>query len=254
MNDQSQGPPPGWGNDNISKYLKDTYENAFYIYDEYRVQYELLRDLIDLYFEVSGFFKGLDEKKLMCSAFFFLMAKSSFLSSIRLATGGQLPDSYKCIRGCLESSAYGHYIFGSEDGCEKFRVWSARIDSEEAEKKARNEFKWRNIINLIKIREPKYAPMVEELYHRTIKYGAHPNPGALFTDLETLLGDTPSLTFQYITNIEKDPIPFLLCIKSIAEVGIVSLRIYEEIFFKRFQIIGASDRLAKISAEIYDRI
>ena len=99
MNAKAQEPPPGWGNDSLSDYLKGTYENAFCFVDDQRGRYELLRDIVDFFKEASGIFKGLPNEKLIASSFFFSMANSSFLSSVRLATGGQIPDTYKCLRG-----------------------------------------------------------------------------------------------------------------------------------------------------------
>ena len=72
MNTKAQEPPPGWGKDSLSDYLKGTYENAFCFVADHRNKYELLRDISDLFKETSDSLRGLPNEKQIISAFFFL--------------------------------------------------------------------------------------------------------------------------------------------------------------------------------------
>lgn len=252
MNTKTQEPPPGWGNDKLSEYLKGTYENAFCFVADQREKYELLRNVVDLFNEVSESFKGLPNKKQIISAFFFSMANSSLLSGIRLATGGQIPDSYKCLRGCLENSVYGFYINENEDGYEKYTTWVNRMDNKKTKQDVRKEFKWGILRDFLKTKNPQLGGYAEKFYDQTIDYGAHPNAASLFLNLEVPDENIDRYKIHCVSNNRENPFPFLFCIKSIAEIGICALMIFEVIFKTRFELTRLSDRLLAVKKKSID--
>lgn len=94
----------------------------------------------------------------------------------------------------------------------------------------------------------KIGKVARELYDRTIDYGAHPNAWALLTNLrQKKEGNKIKFELNYLTGNS----PALgFCLKTSAEVGVCSLMIFKLVFKERFDILGISEELQKLSRKL----
>ncbi|HUJ19313.1 MAG TPA: hypothetical protein VL197_15115 [Nitrospirota bacterium] len=231
-------PPPGWGSDNLTKYLDDARHNAYASFHNLRDEYRRLSD-ID-----TAFRKAIDSLLNTAdwfAAFFLLRSHSSFLAGLSLSMSGQVPEGYACLRLALENSLYGFYL--SKNPSSQI-TWLNRHESAEAKKKVRDEFKIRALLASLKTSNPAEGTVVEALYDRTIDYGAHPNERALMQNLR-MEKSADGVQFQ-VAYLTDDTMAFRLLVKTVAQVGVCSLEIFRLIYRERFDITGLTDMLQKL--------
>lgn len=231
--------PPNWAKDELSKFIETAYENIFASYVNYKKAYDILSDInkcyrliIDNLYNTPQWFAG----------FFLLRAHSSYLAAVRLALSGQTSETFMVLRGCLENSLYGLYLSQNPASQE---TWLKRHEDEESYKKVKNEFKIRDMIDkTLKSKDPKLCKIFEELYDRTIDYGAHPNERALSATLHKQEKDgIVKFDLNYLSG---DSTELKHCIITTAEIGICSLGVLKIIYKERFEISGISDSLGLI--------
>jgi hypothetical protein len=230
--------PKNWGQDKLSNFIETAQQNTF-------ATFANLKDVFRLFEGIDESFRriidNIDNARDWFPAFFLLRAHSSYLGAVRLSTSGQLPEAYMILRGCLENSLYGFYLFKKPKSVE---VWLNRHDDEVAKKKVRIEFKIGPMFKLLSSNDSKLGTVASKLYESTIDYGAHPNAWALLTNLSKKKDDD-SIKFElnYLTG--KSP-ALALCLKTNAQVGVCSLMVFKLVFKERFDLLGISDILQKL--------
>jgi hypothetical protein len=234
----SDSVPKDWGQDKLSNFIETAQQNTFATFANLKDVFKLLKDIDESFRRITD---NIDNVKDWFPAFFLLRAHSSYLGAVRLSTSGQLPEAYMVLRGCLENSLYGFYLFKKPKSAE---VWLNRHDDEVAKKKARNEFRIGPMFKLLSSNDSKLGTVASDLYERTIDYGAHPNAWALLTNLAKKK-DSDSIRFElnYLTG--RSP-ALALCLKTNAQVGVCSLLVFKLVFKERFDLLGISDNLQKL--------
>ncbi len=200
------------------------------LYDKYISVDEIFRKLIINLNNTEEYFSGL----------FVLRSHASFLSAGYLALSGQLADSYALQRSSLESALYGLYVRGDS---EKAEVWLNRNEGD-GRKKARNLFTYNKVLKYLKEEDSHLAVIVDDLYNHTIDYGSHPNLASIMSNIS--IKEKPneaSFKLNYF-NVGNDA--HKLCIKRISQVGIASLDIFNNIWKKRYAIVGLDKDLEQI--------
>ena len=230
--------PAGWGDDDLTKYLDNSRHNAFATYSNLRKEYLLLSE-IDVVFHKA--IEYLFNTNQPFAAFFLLRAHSSFLAGSRLSMSGQVPEGYACLRLALENALYGLYLTNKPESQE---TWFGRHDSEASKKAMREKFKVGTLFKTLREVNKTAADATEQLYERTIDYGAHPNERALMQILNIDKGeDRVEFKVAYLT---EDTPALRLILKTTAQVGICTLDIFRLIFRERFDIVGITDMLNKL--------
>ena len=230
--------PKNWGQDKLSNFIETAQQNTFATFANLKDVFKLLEDIDESFRRIID---NIDNARDWFPAFFLLRAHSSYLGAVRLSTSGQLPEACMILRGCLENSLYGFYLFKKPKSVE---VWLNRHDDEVAKKKVRIEFKISPMLKLLSSNDSKLGTVASDLYERTIDYGVHPNAWALLTNL-TQKKDEDSIKFDlnYLTG--KSP-ALALCLKTNAQAGVCSLMVFKLIFKERFDLLGISDNLQKL--------
>ena len=208
-------------------------------YTSHREAYDLLND-INRIFERLG--DGLDNTPEVFSLFFVRRTHASYLGAVRLSISAQLCEAYMVLRGCLENALYGLYFFKNP---ESRRVWLNRHDNAESRRLAGREVKYQKLLACLKSANKHTSETADELYDRTIDYGAHPNERALSQSL-TRLNLTKERWEFSMSYLSEDFAPFRACLLTSARVGVCSLDIFREVFKERFDILGISDDLGNL--------
>jgi hypothetical protein len=237
--------PQNWGYDRISNFIDTARQNTFATYDNLKKSWNLLERVNEAFWNFNNNLFNLRPENAF-TAFFSLKAHSSYLGAVRLSTSGQLSECYMVLRGCLENSLYGFYLYKKPDSIE---TWLRRHDDEENKKKVRREFRIDEMLKLLSLSDSKVGEISSNLYDFTIDYGGHPNERALTSNL--LITDTKDKKRFQVQYLSGHSTEFDLCLRINAQVGVCSLLIFRLIYRERFDILGLSEHLLMLKRELW---
>jgi len=230
--------PPDWGEDKLSKYIKEAWHNTYATFANLRPQYNHIKEI---HLNYQKIIDNLINTPDWFASFFLMRSHASYLGAVQLSLSGQIPETYMVLRGCLENSLYGLYVTKNPDTQE---IWLKRDENDESKKKCRNEFSASNLFKCLETEDRKINNIAKNLYEMTIDYGAHPNERA-FMSLMSQSKDEQKVDFKMYYLIG-DSSPFRLCLKNSARIGVCSLYIFKLIYRHRFDILRISDKLEKL--------
>ncbi len=231
--------PDNWGSDSLTKFIDAANQNSYSIsfyYPNWFIAFQRLDDAFE------KFSNNLLNPPSFYQPFLFIRAHSSFRGAIRLNTSGQLPEGYSLLRGCLEYALYAFYFTNHPS---EIQTWIERDESEAGKKKARKELTIGKMINDLKESNKNIGEAVSLLYERTIDTGAHPNRKTI--SLAMKRQDTEDSIFFSMSQFNVEHEPLLLSLKTTVQVGICALKIFRLVFPERFDILGISDEVEKLS-------
>jgi hypothetical protein len=230
--------PQGWGTDLLSQFMEGAKKNTLATYANLRPVYDLLEGIDQVY---RTLIENLTNAREWFSTFFVLRSHSSYLGGVRLSMSGQIAESYMVLRGCIESALYGLYV--SRDH-KKVEIWLGRHDDEATKETMKREFQIVKIMKSLESVDKRIHTVTKKLYERTIDYGAHPNERGLMSLVrQTKEEKSIHFSLDYLT---ANNLPFRLCLKSTAQVGVCSLEIIRNIYPERFDILGISEKISQL--------
>lgn len=231
-------PPAGWGEDTLSQFIDMSRNNIYASFANLREEYRRLSD-ID-----AGFRLLVDHLKNpgdWFAALFLLRAHSSYLAGAQVALAGQLPETHMLLRGSIESCLYAFYFHqrpASRD------TWLRRHDSDAARKLVRDEFKIAALFRLLKEQDKRLGAIGQELYDNSIDFGGHPNERSLSQVLKVSKdGAERHFHVNYLTG---HTVGMELCLRRSAQSGVFALKVFQQIFPDRYDLIGLSERLGQL--------
>jgi hypothetical protein len=177
-------------------------------------------------------------------------AHSAVIGAVRMAASGQLPETFMLLRGALENSFYALHIKCDKSPPDRFTTWINRSQGPTESKRCRNEFTIANVMASLRQRSPSLHSVADQLYGRCLDLGGHPNQrghfaASTFTNVEP--GGAAEFKVDLFTpNIRTRR--FLL--RSCAEVGILVLRVFVEVFTERFKLTSLPQRTEDLHREL----
>lgn len=120
--------PQRWGDDELSKFATDAFKNSLATFVHKREETQLLV-AVDKCFHLIA--QNLSNPPNFLVAIFLARSHSAFRAAARLATSGQIPESYVLLRSCIEYALYGLHIHINSEAAE---TWILRHDDESAQK------------------------------------------------------------------------------------------------------------------------
>lgn len=234
--------PPGWGNDELAKFLDMTRSNVFASFVQTPQHYAKLLDVDSAFLRIC---KNLTDPPDFWAPLFLLKAHSSYRAAVGLAMAGQAPEAFMVMRGCLESALYGLYINRNKHA---FEIWVKRNDSEEAKRAVRKEFTVAAMWKCLKSVDEKLQDEAQTLYQRTIDLGAHPNAASVATALKMSKGEK-GMHFQ-LTYLSADPQMLRGTMKSTAQVGVTVLGIFRHVLNERYNALGLAEKLKDLRQDL----
>ena len=108
----------------------------------------------------------------------------------------------------------------------------------------KREFTVRNVKNTLAATDNRLSQIIDDLYERTIDFGAHPNERAI-TGSMTMTHDDGRTEIQQIY-LHGDSLALDHGIKTTAQIGLGSLFMFQNIFPERFQILGISAEIDQL--------
>ncbi len=239
MKEAERQKPAGWGKDDLSSFLGQCNGNAIATFARLPGRFSRLRDLDSLFVTTSA---SLNNRQGWLPPVLFIRAHASFRGAVGLAMACQLPEAYMVMRGCLENSLYAFYLHRNPELSE---IWLRRTDSAEARQRVKDKFKIGVMLDLVEKEDARIGSNLRVLYEQTVDMGAHPNEESFTTNAQ-LTQDSGTRQIQMMI-LNCEPIPLQVCLKTLAQVGVGSLRVFERIYPERFRILDADRDLQKLS-------
>lgn len=231
--------PPEWGKDRITKFLEDARGNTFATFVKDKPFFKCLVDIENLFHSAID---CMENSEHWFPLFFFLKAHAAFLAAIRLGLATQIPETFMVLRGMLENSLYGFYIYKNPTLAP---VWLSRHEDKESMEEVKDKFKAGFMLQALEITDPALEKIARELYDRTIDYGAHPNERSLSLALKrTDVKNGIRFDLRYLTD---SALAIEFCLKCTAQIGVLSLKILQLIIPERFKIAELDVKLERIS-------
>jgi hypothetical protein len=234
--------PPRWGDDCLSSFVDHAFKNTLASFVQKHARFAVL-ERVDQNFHRIG--ANLINPPDFFGALLLLRAHSAYRAACRLAMSGQVPDAFPVLRACLEYSLYALHIHTTPALGE---VWLRRHDDAASLRRVRQEFTNAGVMATLRNKDASLFPIIEQLYERSIDFGAHPNeraitgsmtierqPGCVEIQQIYLHGDSPSLDHG---------------LKTTAQVGLGSLCIFQHIFLQRFRLLGIQDMIDQLRREL----
>lgn len=222
-------PPPNWGNDKLTAFLDDYRTNQYATYAN-KEEFKTLRKIDDCFFRILD--KPINPRPWFPFQFIH-RSHSAFRAACGMIMAGQLQESNAMLRLSLETAAYGYYVSTDQLIAE---AWLQRHDGLDQLKDFKRKFQHVTVRELIKANAGKLGQIFEELYERTIDYGAHPNERG-FSMNSKIEENADAVNFLQIY-LHGDGLLMDFAIKSCAQVGVWNLSIFQLVYPEKFQLLG----------------
>jgi hypothetical protein len=166
----------------------------------------------------------------------------AFKTAAGMALAGQVVEVHLVLRALLEYAGYSLLI------CETPVLQSVFLDrhgSESEMRTSRKAFTIGNVREAVARYDLQLATLYDDLYQRTIDFGAHPNPHATFASAELRKHDGNAFVKTFA--ISDDPLMLEFALKSTAQAGLASLYVLEHVFKGKFELLGIDRDMRALS-------
>jgi hypothetical protein len=228
--------PEQWTQGSLFPFIEECWSNSIAVVGNHNVVAARLSAVDSIFQETHQTLKPTHWSQIV-PALLMMRSMSAFRSAVMV--GSSLPvDSYPLQRSCLESAGYANLIATEHD---LSRLWLCR-DDDPAEFKRR--FTNRAVRDSIAAVDAPLAAIYQELYERSIEFGAHPNEkGVLSGVLKESIG-TGTLQFYMLAG---DGPALQHALRMITQSGICVLRVLNLIFAKQFEEHDFANKIKYVS-------
>jgi hypothetical protein len=235
---RSNVPPPGWGQDELSKFLQETHQQQYATFHNKPEATGRLIAIDELFVRVSA---GWLNPKSGIAAMLLLRCHAALRAASGEAMAGQVVESYRQCRGMMENAAYAVHIHRNPDFA---KVWLDRHADDSGMKASKNAFQHKQVVQSVKAANVHAAARFEELYQRTIDYGGHPNERSV-TGSMRMVKDTDRVEMLAVM-LHGDDTALSASLKSVAQCAMVSLEMLQVIFNPRFELLGVNAAMLEL--------
>jgi hypothetical protein len=222
MNNLDRPRPDTWDQGSLFPFIEECWSNSVAVVGNKNVAAARLT-AIDAIFEETHRNLKPSTMAQVVPALLMLRTFSAFRAGVMLCLS--LPtDSYPLQRSCLESAGYALLIATMPQLSE---LWLRRDEDE----KAKRRFTNRAVREAIASGDEKLSTIYQNLYERTIDFGAHPNEKAVLTNVVRESVRTKTLQFRMLGG---DGPALDHALRTCAQVGICSLRVLNLVFGEQF--------------------
>jgi hypothetical protein len=234
--------PEGWGEESLSAFIDLANRNTYGVFVHYKDWFARLQEIDATYNKFSANMLNIP---VFYEPFLFVRSHSSYRAAIRLATSGQAPETFSLLRGCIEYALYGFYLHKFPSA---IKTWTERDDNEAGKKKARKELTLGKMLSELDKSGVAIGNATRHLYELTIDAGAHPNRKTITLAMKRQ--ETAELVTLDLDQLNVDPMMLIMVLKTCAQVGICSLKIFKLVFPERFDLLGISKNIEKLTRSV----
>lgn len=235
-----------WGSTPLTRFLADGHKNTLIAYSAQSGHFEMLDNLGALFEDANAClaYSDSDLSNLVVLSLFG-RACGNFFAAVRLATSGQLTESYAQLRVCVENALYAFYIKSHPSLA---KVWTDRHKDDRSRKCCRDSFKVGDMLRSLKSQSFSLGQHAKKEYDTCIDFGAHPNERSVVLNLK-VAGDG-SLKLQLL-NVDVGV--FEASLLAVVRVALCVVEIFERVYPDEFKVLNVRERLTSIR-EQYTRI
>ena len=227
--------PPQWGDDALTSFLDLTRNQQFATFVKLRPSFDKMLQ-IDASF--VRFHTDLTDPEDLVGPFFSVPAHAALRAATSLAMSTQISPAFAAMRQCLEAALYGLYISQNPDS---FETWIKRTEDNAARQQMKKEFTIAKLQKTLESLDADTFSLWTRMYEKTIDFGAHPNPSALLSTLKKKEQEQGiRWEVSYLTN---EPEVIGGTFKSVAQTGVISLRVFRHVFRSASRRLGSRSRL-----------
>jgi hypothetical protein len=140
---------------------------------------------------------------------------------------------------------YALYAFYFSKHPAEIQTWINRDENDAGKKKARKSLASGTMIYHLEQIDKDIGRIVRLLYELTIDVGAHPNRKTITLAMQRT--ETEDSVFYHQAQLNTETLQMIFCLKSMVQVGVCQLKIFRLVFPERFDILGISDEVERIS-------
>ena len=234
--------PPNWGDDALSSFLSQAFRNTLARFVRKGQGFQMLARVDRSFLKIGT---NLVNPPDLLGATLLLRSHSALRAACRLATSGQVPETFPVLRACLEYALYALHINSDQTLGE---TWMRRHDNADANRRVRRDFQHVIVMKTLRARAEKLHLIIEKLYERAVDFGADPNERAIIGSMT--LEDRPDGVVLQQIYLHEDSLSLDHVIKTSAQIGLGSLCILRHIFRERFEILGLQDAIDQLRREL----
>jgi hypothetical protein len=232
------GRPKGWGRSELTRFLDLVLNNQLATFEGLPNFTALLEHLDEAFHRAAT---NLSDTEHVLVPSFLLRAHSSYRAACATAMAGQAAETFVLVRSILEYAGYGLLIAKRP---EAETMWIKRHASEEAMKAMKKTFTVANIKKAIAEADEREAVVFDALYQRSIDFGAHPNERAVASNMAIRKEqDAIVMRQEYLS---AGGTATIHAMKTVAQAGVCTLRVFSPAFAERFKKIGVATVLEEI--------
>ena len=230
-------PPPGWGQDGLTKFWDAARCNQFGTF----VQKPIFRKLaaIDaLFAKISDGWLNPDDD---IGAMLLLRCHSAFRAAAGLAAAGQVAESFVVNRSVLEFAAYALHLHRNAD---VRMIWLNRHEDETSMEASRNALSHNKVRKSVEAVNRHAAERFEKLYQWAIDFGGHPNERSVTGNMKMVEEkDRREMLaiMQHGNGVQLDA-----ALVGTARCAMCALEILQSVFGARFTLLGISAAMLEV--------
>lgn len=236
--------PPDWENDPLSEFFKLAEHNHRVASLYYPAVFELLKQVELTFKEIQKAIEYDSKPVLIFPRFLIVRTHGSFLAALRLAMSGQIAEAYPVLRQAIEQAWYALHIAKDPFYPSRMEIWRSRNEDMAAKTKCKQEFTIANVRATHETLDPDTAKHLQQLYEFVIDFGAHPNQLGVLAGIAISEGD--KRTDYKVGIICHETLPMLLSIRLIVAVAVGALKIFQQIFPERFEIMSIDKKIEEL--------
>jgi hypothetical protein len=222
--------PPGWGNDELSKFLDAAHQNQYATFVKKR---DAMAKLVAIDAQFAKVTKGWLNPKSEVLAMLFIRCHGAYRTACGLAMSGQTAECYVQCRSMLEYAAYAVHINRDPPLA---KVWLDRHQDETSMKASRKAFQHVAVLESVMAANQHAAERFETIYQRTIDFGGHPNERAVTGNMKMI--EEPDRREMLAILLHGDGVQLDVALKTSAQCGMIALELFETIYGPKFELLG----------------
>jgi hypothetical protein len=227
--------------DNLTQFLELVSQNQTANAAKFPGPHLLMRR-VNICLSTAG--KSLINPKPVMAGIMFLRCQYAYKAGAGMALSGQVVETFVMMRSCLEYAGYALAIFAAPA---LEAVFMGRHVSAAGMKAQKEKFKISEIRKVIASFDKKLADVFQIFYERSIDFGGHPNPHGAMSTVE-MPDDPVDKSFTTLALSTDDKV-LLHAMKSVTQVGLTTLFIFQHIFKAKFELLGIRAEMDKLRKE-----
>jgi hypothetical protein len=235
---RSSPTPPGWGKDELTKFLQETHQQQYATFVNKRQAIGRLIAIDALFVRVS---EGWVNPSGPIGAMLFVRCHAALRAAASEAMAGQVVESYRQCRGMLENAAYAVHLHRDPALAQ---VWLDRHKDEAGMKASRKAFQHERVVASVTAANTHAGKRFEELYQRAIDFGGHPNERSVTGSMNMV--EEPDRQLVLAIMMHGDDAALDMALKSVAQCAMVSLEMLQVIYNPKFEILGINAAMLEL--------